>query len=142
MSFGGADQVQKKIKRENSRSKVESGVIEDLLTLAGSHRWVPTAAVLIWLLLRLAKKDPKLAQRKRWFPWVSLGMGVAAGIVARVSLHEPNVAAFVGGLFAGCLPIVGHEAFVEAVSAGKETPIWALPADRSKYLNGKGSDKN
>lgn len=115
-------------------------MLEELLLLAGTHRWVPVAAVLIWLLLRLAKKDPKIAQRKRWFPWVSLAMGLAAGVLARFSLHETAVSAFVGGLFAGCLPIVGHEAFVEAVRSGKETPIWALPADK-KTLNGKGSSE-
>lgn len=115
--------------------------IDDLLALASTHKWVPVAAIAIGLLLRLAKRDPKVARHKRWFPWTSLVLGIVAGVLARIWLKETPGVCLLGGLFAGTLPVSGHEMLVEAFRKGKELPVLVPEEDRKldkSLLNGKG----
>lgn len=116
---------------------------DDLLALANAHKWVPLAAILIGLLLRVAKRDPKVMRHKRWLPWVSVGLGVVAGILAKVWLKEHASVCVVGGLFAGTLPVSGHEMLVEAFRQGKELPVFVGDDNRKldkNTLNGAHKD--
>ena len=90
----------------------------DLLTFCKAHWMVLLQAVLIGATVRMLKADtvfPVTVKNKRWYAPISVGLGVLAGVLDHAYYGTPWRIALVRGLFAGFLPIVGHDMVVKGV---------------------------
>lgn len=99
--------------------------INRAIDLAHTHTWIPLAAVVLGLLIRIMKSDTAV----RWFPieisprwraWFSFGGGLVYGILHKVATGGTWGEAIVGGFLAGGGPIVGHELVVNALRNGRD----------------------
>ncbi|HMI94594.1 MAG TPA: hypothetical protein VK509_24640 [Polyangiales bacterium] len=98
---------------------------QDVVQLVEDKAWIPLAAVLIGLVVRLSKSDKFAA----WFPinvppkWrapFALGLGLVAAVVSEVAKGGNWKAAIVGGLFASFMAITSHDIVVEGARDGRE----------------------
>ncbi len=102
--------------------------LDPLLSLLLAHRYLPAAALLIGLIVRLLKSDTKIPLNvpPRWRPWLALGLGGLAGaldkVVAGSSWHD----ALVVGLGAPTLAILGHVLGIESLRGDVEVRIPGL----------------
>lgn len=107
---------------------ISAGDIDNVVALARAHSWVPLVAVIVAVLIRLAKSDnavrwfPILVQ-PRWRPWLSLALGVTGGVVEKLASGGTWGEAIAGGLAAGLLPITGHELVVESLRNGRDVGV-------------------
>jgi hypothetical protein len=97
----------------------------EAIALARSGAWVPMAALMINVLVRVSKTD----QAVRWFPVnlqprirgaAALVLGAASGIVAGLAGGGHWPAALAGGLVAGMLAITAHEVVIEGFRDGRD----------------------
>lgn len=95
------------------------------IELAKSGAWIPLAALVIGVLIRLSKTDAAVA----WFPVnlqprirsaAALVLGFASGIVAGLTGGGHWPTALAGGLVAGMLAITTHEVVVEGFRDGRD----------------------
>lgn len=97
----------------------------DLVALAGSHKWVAVASVLIGLAIRYLKEDVPgtwtIPARCR--PWLALGLGLAAAVVDRIAAGTPWADALVSGIVAGAGSSVSHDLFIEGLRGGRELRV-------------------
>ena len=95
--------------------------IDDVLTLAVQHKWIPFAAVIIGGVVRVLKSDsPIYDVPARWRPWLALALGAVAGVLQAVMGGATWTKALVDGLSAALIAIAGHDLGVESLRAGKE----------------------
>ncbi len=97
---------------------------DDLVKLITEHKWVGVAAFVIGLLVRLLKSDtvlPTIQPRYRF--WAAMGFGVLSGVLEKVSTGTTWTAALVGGVFSALMAVIGQNAVIESMRAGKELPI-------------------
>lgn len=101
-------------------------LIAQVAELAKGHAWVPLAALVIGLVIRLSKSDATWAFLARFNipvqarPWAALALGVASGVLQAVTGGASWAAAIVGGLLSAVMAITGHELFVESLRGGRE----------------------
>src|SRR5688572_24126051 len=103
---------------------------DELVALIERRAWVPAAALVVGLLVRLMKSDTKLPidipPRAR--AWVALGLGVLSGVLEKVATGRTWTSALVGGLVTGALAIVGHDTLIMSLRRGRELPVPGLMA--------------
>lgn len=90
----------------------------DLLTFCKAHWMVLLQAVLIGATVRMLKADtvfPVTVKNKRWYAPISISLGLLTGTLDHFYYGTPWRIALVRGLFAGFLPIVGHDMVVKSV---------------------------
>lgn len=92
-----------------------------------SNRWWLLGALALSLLLgafiRLSKEDVRWFPPfipARWRPLVTTVIGLAAGILSSVAGGVPILAAILGGLATGGLPVLGHEVIVNGLRNGRD----------------------
>lgn len=94
------------------------------------HKWVAVAAIVIGLVVRLLKSDTKLPTvPPRARIWLALGLGVASGVLEKVSTGTTWTNALVDGLVAALLAVTSHEAIIASLRSGKELPVPGLMVD-------------
>jgi hypothetical protein len=114
-------------------------LLNQLLTLANGHAWIPLAAVAVGFIVRLSKSDKAVAWLPvnipaAYRPWLSLGLGVVSGALAKLAAGRSWPEAVIGGIFAGVLPITGHELFVESLRGGREVGLPPAPPSAGVLL--------
>lgn len=93
--------------------------------------WLNLSAFVVGGLVRLIKSDrfdqilasynlPMIPTRI--LPWLSLGLGVLAGVVAALTNHMPWPDAIEQGINSGLVAIAGHELLIESLRNGTELP--------------------
>ena len=96
-----------------------------IVTLLEQKAWIPLAAVLVGLFVRLTKSDRFAA----WFPinvppqWraaLALGLGLVAGAISEFAKSGNWKSAIVGALLAGLMPIAAHDILIEGKRGGRE----------------------
>lgn len=108
----------------------------EVTTLVKTHWFVLVAAVLIGAFIRLLKADtvfPFTIHNKRWYAPLSIALGLVAAVVDHTLFATVWKMAILRGLFAGFLPVVGHDVMVKSVltavlsKAGfKDVPVGRL----------------
>lgn len=106
--------------------------INSAIELARGHDWIPLAAVVIAVLVRLAKSDRvvqwfPIAISPRWRAWAAVVLGVMAGVVQKLAAGGKWTAALVGGLVAGIAAVSGHELLVEGLRKGRDFGVAKEP---------------
>lgn len=94
-----------------------------LTELLYAHKWVPIAAIVIGLLVRLQKtgKLPLLDKiPPNYRSWLALGLGLVSGVLDRVVQGTHWLTAILDGLLAGVLAITAHDTLIEGLRSGKE----------------------
>lgn len=83
--------------------------------------WV-FAALVVGLLIRLLKANPKLEERfpARVRPWLAVALGVLAGVLNAVVAGTPLVRAIILGVVSGGAAVLGHDLVIEGLRDGKE----------------------
>lgn len=99
--------------------------IDTAIRLAREHSWVPLAAVVVGIFVRLAKDDRvvrwfPLAIPPRWRAIIALSLGLTAGVLEALRGGDTWGSAIVGGVMAGVLPIAGHEIVVQGLRGGRD----------------------
>jgi len=95
---------------------VYDGRVADLTAFAKTHWFVLLAAVLIGATIRLLKSDtvfPVTVKNKRLYAPIALLLGLVVGVLDHLYYGTPWRIALVRGLFAGFLPVVGHDVVVK-----------------------------
>lgn len=101
--------------------------LKHVLELVTSHKYLGLSAVLIFAIARMMKDDtkgPSIPPRLRT-PLVIV-LGVAAGILERVSMGVTWEDAVFDGISAALLATMGHQFLIESVRGGKEIRIPGL----------------
>lgn len=107
---------------------------ERIAALIEQRKWVPLAAAVIWLLIRLSKSDtkyvPTLPPRVRI--WAALLLGVASGVLEHVTAGKSWAQALTGGFVSVAIAVLFHESVVSSARAGHEFPLpWLTEPNRS-----------
>jgi hypothetical protein len=98
---------------------------QDIVTLVENKAWIPLAAIVIGLVVRLTKSDRFAA----WFPInvppqyraaLALALGAVAGVISEFAKSGNWKSAIVGALLAGLMPIAAHDIVVEGVRKGRD----------------------
>lgn len=98
--------------------------------------WLSLSSIAIGAAVRLIKSDRLDAVLARYnipmvprraLPWISLVLGIGAGVVAALTRHLGWSEALQEGLVSGALSIAGHELFVESIRDGKEVGASPTP---------------
>lgn len=103
--------------------------IQALLDLAMQHKWVAVAALVVGMLTRAMKEDSTFLPfvvPSRWRPLLALGLGIASGVLQKVSTGTPWREALLGGAISGVLAIIGHDVIIEGLRGGKELPLGTM----------------
>lgn len=90
----------------------------ELLTFLKAHWFVLAAAALIGATIRLLKADtvfPVTVRNKRLYAPIAIALGLLAGVVDHLYYGTPWKMALLRGLFAGFLPVVGHDVVVKGI---------------------------
>lgn len=90
------------------------------------------ASMAIWAVVRLLKSDTRIpiALPPRVRPWLSVALGLLAGVLERATTGVPWQRAVFDGLIAGQLPQLAHDVLVEWGRGGRDLPLPSI-------LNGK-----
>jgi len=96
-----------------------------LLAWVKLHQWVPIIAVVVGLLVRLAKDDAKLTGSvPAWArPYLALVLSAAGVAAAGVLGGIPWQSAIEQTLMAFATAVLGHQAIVEGLRGGVEIPV-------------------
>lgn len=97
---------------------------DDVITMISQHAWVPLAALVVNLLLRLLKDDttlPTIPTRYRF--WAAFALGAASGVLDHVMGGTPWRTALVGGLVSAALAVLAQNGIVDSIFAGRELPL-------------------
>lgn len=102
--------------------------VQQVWALIVAHKWVPLAALIIGLVVRLLKSDTKIPITipPRARIWTVFVLGVAAGILERITSGTPWKQALLEGVLAAALAIIGHNALIDSLRGGKELVIPGL----------------
>lgn len=101
---------------------------DDIALLIEQRKWVPLAAVVIFLVTRLLKSDTKIPIDipPRVRIWVVFGLGIASGVLEHVIAGKTWTSALIGGAVSAVLAVVGHESIIASLRGGKELVIPGL----------------
>lgn len=100
---------------------------DDIALLIEQRKWVPLAAIVIGLVVRLLKSDTKLPTvPPRARIWLVFGLGIVSGVLEHVVAGKTWTSAIVGGAVSAVLAIVGHESIIASLRGGKELVIPGL----------------
>jgi hypothetical protein len=95
--------------------------IDDVLSLAAEHKWVPALAIVIGAAVRILKSGRFIpAVPPAWRPWLALVLGAALAVVQAVAGGLPWHRAIAGSLMAALTAIAGHDLVVESLRGGRE----------------------
>lgn len=99
--------------------------IDGVVQLAAAHSWVPMAAAVAWVLVRISKDDRAVRWFRveidpRWRAWASAILGLVFGVLHKLATGGTWGEAIVGGLVAGNGATVGHELIVESIRKGRD----------------------
>lgn len=102
--------------------------IAALTALIEQHKWVPLAALLIGLVVRLLKSDTKIPIDipPRWRIWLAFALGAVSGVLQAITTGTPWRAALAGGLASTTLAVLGQNVVVDSLRGGKEFVIPGL----------------
>lgn len=98
-------------------------LVPTIVSLFDSHAWIPLAALLVGLLVRLSKSDvpiPGWNIPAKYRPALALGLGMVGGVLDAIVAGKPWKVAVAEGLFAASLAILGHTIGIEALRGGRE----------------------
>lgn len=96
-----------------------------IVRLVEQKAWIPLAAVVIGLFVRLTKSDRFAA----WFPLnvppqgraaLALALGLVAGVISEFAKSGNWKSAVIGALLAGLMPIAAHDIVIEGRRNGRE----------------------
>ncbi len=97
---------------------------DQLAALLSAHKWVPAAALVIGLLVRLQKagKLPGLTRiPPNYRPWLALLLGVVSGVLDKVAVDSKTwTVALLDGLLSALIAVTAHDAIIEGLRGGKE----------------------
>jgi hypothetical protein len=98
--------------------------VDEAVSLAHGHAWIPLASLIINVLLRLSKTDAAVdwfpvSIRPRVRPVAALVLGVASGVLAGL-VGGSWFSAIVGGIVAGMMAITTHDVVVESIRKGRD----------------------
>jgi hypothetical protein len=97
---------------------------DSIAALVAAHQWFALAALCVALFIRLLKDDTKLPTiPARLRPWISLILGIVAGVLNKVAGGATWKDAALNAVIVGVLPIAVHELGVEALFGGKDVPL-------------------
>lgn len=97
---------------------------DDLVKLIEERKWVPIAAFVIGLAVRLLKSDTVLPTiPPQWRFWMAMGLGVASGTLEKVTEGVTWTSALTGGIISAVMAVIGQNAIVESLRGGKELPL-------------------
>jgi len=125
--------------------------MNDIGLMIEQHKWVPLAALVIGLVVRLLKSDTKIPIDipPRWRVWLAFGLGIVSGILETVITGVPWQSAIIGGLVSTALAVLGQNVVIDSLRAGKEFPLPGLiipgtqPApDKPVTIRPPPNDKN
>jgi len=95
--------------------------LDDVLSLAAEHKWVPAAAIAIGAMVRILKGgSPIPVVPPAWRPWLALALGAVAGLLQAVAGGAAWSKALTDGLVAALTAIAGHDLLVESLRGGRE----------------------
>lgn len=89
----------------------------ELTAFAKTHWFVLVAAIAIGAFIRLLKADtvfPFTIHNKRWYAPLSIALGLVAAVVDHILFSTVWKMAILRGLFAGFLPVIGHDVVVKS----------------------------
>lgn len=102
---------------------------EALLALVLAHKWIAVSAIVIGVLVRLAKEDvttiPVVVPAK-WRPLLAVVLGQLSAVLEHLAAGAPWGTAVVDGVIASVIAILGHEWIVERLLGDREIPIPGL----------------
>lgn len=103
-------------------------VAHNLANLIEQRKWVPLAALVIFLTIRLLKSDTKIPVDipPRARIWVVFGLSIASGVLEHVIAGKSWTNALVGAGVTAAIAVLGHESFIASLRAGKELPVPGL----------------
>lgn len=99
-----------------------------LVSLVEQRKWVPLAAVVIWLTIRLLKSDTKLPTiPPRVRIWVVFALGIASAVLDHVTQGETWTRALIGAGISVLFALAFHEGAIESLRAGRDIAIpWLI----------------
>jgi hypothetical protein len=105
---------------------------DHLVRLVRANIWIPAIAVIVGIIIRLAKSDPAVAWIKIYIPperralW-AMGLAIAGAAAERLATGGTWYDAIAGGLVAGSGAIAGHEIIVDTLRKGRDIGIKKAP---------------
>ncbi len=101
---------------------------EQITALIKAHAWIPLAAIVIGLIVRLLKSDTKIPIDipPRWRAPLAVLLGVVASILDKVATGTPWKDAVIGGATATALAMVTHNLVIGSMRDGKEFVVPGL----------------
>lgn len=98
-------------------------VIKQAADLFSRHAWVPLAALVIHVVVRMSKSDswpPWFTITPRARAWLALGLGIFSGVLDAVVNGVSWQSAIVGGIISALIAIGGHDLVVESLRKGRD----------------------
>lgn len=99
-----------------------------VVDMVAKRAWVPLAALVVGLIVRLLKSDTKVPidVPPRVRVWLALGLGVLSGVLEAVATGRAWGDAIVGGVVSAALAILGQNVVIDSLRGGRELTIPGL----------------
>lgn len=93
-----------------------------LLALVSQHKWVPLAALVIGIIVRLLKSDTKIPIDipPRLRVWLALALGAGSAVLEAVTTGLSWKESILNGLLSTGLAVLGQNVVIDSVRNGKE----------------------
>lgn len=100
----------------------------EIVALISAHKWVPLAALVVGLCVRLLKSDTRIPIDipPRWRIWLAFALGGASGVLQAITTGTSWSDALIGGIVSTVMAILGQNVVVDSLRGGKEIPIPGL----------------
>lgn len=110
-----------------------------IATLVQERKWVPLAAVAIWLAMQLVKDDNRfpVSIPARYRVWLLPALGVLSGVLDHVVAGESWASAAAGAAVSVLMAMFFHEGVVESIREGKNLPLPGLTIPGTRPAPGK-----
>lgn len=105
---------------------MNADVAAQLWEMVKNHAWVPLAALVIHVVVRMSKSNswpPWFTITARTRSWLALGLGIVSGILDAVVGGSAWGPALVGGLISAITAISGHDLIVESLRNGRDIGV-------------------
>jgi hypothetical protein len=115
--------------------------MDTLIALVLAHKYLLAAPLVIGCLMRLVKDDSIVPIPSQYRVWVSLGLGIVAGVIDKFNAQGSWPVALTWGVVTAMTAIAGPETIIESMRGGREfftaAPLPPAPPADSKTPSAK-----
>lgn len=100
--------------------------MDQIVALIAARKWLPLAALALFLLVRILKDDtaiPLTVRNKRWYPWIPVIVAAAASALDKVVSGLSWSSAVTQAVFLGVVPVALQELGIKGVLGLQDLPL-------------------